>query len=264
MAVPTVTIEVGYGLARRAGSLLNPVGALTFPANPDIDNTVDLRTTLIQTRVGAYYDKFGIGIPTLVLSGTTAWLSAQARWNGRWVSGKEAALHLARDIVGWYEAQAKASQTPSGVEMQVVDEAGGNLWTVEPITNVQFSQTQAAPIQIFFTLNLSVILDHMTGIPGPPPPDWLAQHIGNRGIRQPHAEKHLATHAKQAQHQRQHPYMTRTILSGETFWSIAQSVLGQNATEQQVMAEVHAIEHANPALNPNSLLPGIRVRIPLP
>ncbi len=226
--------------------------------------TVDLRTTLIQTRLGAYYDKFGIGIPALILSGTTAWLSQQAQWNGHWVSGRDAALHLKRDIFAWYEAQAKASQTPSGVEMQVVDEATGNLWTVEPITDVQFSQTQAAPIQVFFTLNLSVIVDHLTGIPGPPPPDWLAQHIGNARLRTPHAQQGLNQHAKQAQGQRQHPYLERTILQGETFWSIAQSVLGSNATEKQVKAEVHAIEHANPALNPNSLRPGIHVRIPLP
>lgn len=251
-----ITIEVGPPH--------QPVHALVLPANPDEQLSIDLRVTLIQTRTGAYYDDFGIGIPTLTLSGTTAWQSAQGKWDGQYCSGPEAALHLHRDIVQWYFAHERAQQSPTGIAMTVVDEGTGNVWTVKPITQVQFSISQTLPTVTYYTLDLSVILDHLNGVPGPPPPDPIANTLGHGSHRTPHAQRGLTTHATAAQGERQHPDQIRTILSGETFWSMAQSVLPANATNAQIAAEVAAIEHANPHLNPYALPVGIRVKIPIP
>lgn len=257
MAVPTVTIEVGYRPH-------HPVHSLVFPANPDEQLTVDLRNTLVQTRIGAYYDQFGRGIPTLVLSGTTAWQSAQGAFDGKYCGGQEAALHLQRDIFDWYERHRKTDQSPTGVVMMIVNDATHNVWTVTPITDLQFSQTHTAPVQVYFTLNLSVIQDHMAGAASPPPYDALAGVIGHAKARDQHAHHRLGQSATTGQSQRTRAAQTRTILAGETFSSIAQSVVGANATTAQVQAEIAAIEHANPHLNPNRLPIGVQVIVPIP
>lgn len=257
MAVPTVTIEVGYRPH-------HPVHSLVFPANPDEQLTVDLRNTLVQTRIGAYYDQFGRGIPTLVLSGTTAWQSAQGAFDGKYCGGQEAALHLQRDIFDWYERHRKTDQSPTGVHMMIVDDATHNVWTVTPITDLQFSQTHTAPVQVYFTLNLSVIQDHMTGAAQPPPYDALARAVGDPTTRDRTAHRALQQSGQTAQAQRQGATQVRTILAGETFWTIAQSVVGANAPLAQVQAEVTAIERANPALNPNTLPVGVQVIVPIP
>ena len=260
MATPTVTIEVGYLRGAQPGP---SVGSLVVPANPDEQFTQDIRTTLIQTRIGAYYDKFGNGIATLQLSGTTAWESAQTRWNGQWVDGQAAARHLYRDIYLWYENRRRADQTPAGLYLQVLDDATQNAWIVEPLDQIQWSQTAQAPIQVYFTWNLSVIRDMVHGSPLPAPPDPLAHVIGHTASRTRHALHHLQRQDQQAQAQRRHPTQIRVVQSGETFWSIAQSVLGANATAAQVQTEVQAIEAANRALNPYALQPGMRVVIPV-
>ena len=257
MAAPTVTIEVGYRPHQ-------PVHSLVFPANPDEQLTVDLRNTLIQTRIGAYYDQFGRGIPTLVLSGTTAWQSAQGAFDHKYCGGQEAALHLQRDIFDWYERHRKTDQSPTGVIMTIVDDATHNVWSVTPITDLQFSQTQQAPVQVYFTLTLSVIQDQMAGSANPPPYDALAHVLGHPKARDQQAHHGLGQSATTGQAQRTGATQTRTILAGETFWSVAQSVLGANATSAQVQAEVHAIEHANPHLNPDKLPPGLRIHVPIP
>lgn len=258
MASPTVTIEVGYS------GRSTPVHTLVLPANPDEHLTIDLRNTLIQTRIGAYYDQWGRGIPTLVLSGTTAWQSAQGAFDGRYCSGQEAALHLQRDIFGWYERHQQTDQTPTGVTMTIVDEATRNVWTVTPITELQWSQTQTAPTLAYFTWNLSVLQDHMTGAAQPPPYDALARAVGDPTTRDRAAHRALQQSSQSAQAQRQDATQIRTILAGETFWSIAQSVVGANAPRAQVQAEVTAITQANPALNPNTLPVGVSVVVPIP
>lgn len=257
MATPTVTIEVGYHPHA-------PVHQLVLPANPDEQLTVDLRNTLTQTRIGAYYDQFGRGIPTLVLSGTTAWQSAQGAFDHRYCGGMEAALHLQRDIFGWYERHRKTDQSPTGVIMTIVDDATQNVWTVTPITDLQFSQTHTAPMQVYYTLTLSVIQDHMTGVASPPPFDAIAHVLGHPKTRDQQARHALGQSATTGQAQRTGAVQTRTILAGETFGSIAQSVVGTNATPAQVRAEIAAIEHANPQLNPNQLPIGVQVRVPIP
>lgn len=258
MATPTVTIEVGYT------GQTTPVHTLVFPANPDEQLTVDLRVTLIQTRTGAYYDQWGRGIPTLVLSGTTAWQSAQGAFDGAYCNGAAASLHLQRDILGWYERHQQTDQTPTGVWMQIVDEATQNVWTVVPLTNYEVSQTHEAPIQAYFTCQFSIVYDGMTGGPPPPAPDPVAQAVGDPRTRTRQAQHHLQTAAAQAQVHRTAPVQIRTIQAGDTFWSLAQSVLPANASAAQVQAEVTAIEQANPALNPNTLPIGVRVHVPIP
>jgi len=255
--VPTVTIEVGYQPHQ-------PVHQLVLPANPDEQLTVDLRNTLTQTRIGAYYDQFGRGIPTLVLTGTTAWQSAQGAFDHKYCGGMEAALHLQRDIFNWYERHRKTDQTPTGVIMTIVDEATQNVWSVTPITQLEFSQTHTAPVQVYYTVTLSVLQDQMTGSANPPPVDALAHAIGDPTTRDRQAHRQLHTNTTTAHRQRTGAVQTRTILAGETFWSVAQSVLGPTATSAQVLAEVQAIEAANPALNPNRLPIGVQIRVPIP
>ncbi len=164
---PTQTVAVGAPVlieVGRAGQ--RPDHALQLPANPDEDDTYDLRVTLIQTITGAYTDDYGLGVPQLVLTGTTAWESPLGRYNGHAVNGPQAARHLYRDILQYYFGLEHGHTSPAGAEMVIYDEAGGRAWRVKPITNMRAQQSHTDPMVKRYTLNLIVEAD-LTDGPAP-------------------------------------------------------------------------------------------------
>lgn len=140
-----------------------PVTTLVLPVSPDQQITYDIRATLHQTLLGAYTDRYGLGVPGIVLSGNTAWQASKGSLNGQPVNGPQAARALYRDVVQKYESLTRDVSTPHGVEMVVHDEANKRSWLVEPMPPFRVQQTNQDPLVTYFTLTLIVIADLTDG-----------------------------------------------------------------------------------------------------
>lgn len=156
-----------------------PVASLDLPVNPDRDETYGIRATLTQSLSGAYTDRYGLEIPKIVLSGTTAWMVPSGRFNGQPINGPQAARMLYREILLRYESMRQSNSSPHGVQMVVHDESTMRSWLVEPMDSLRLRQTSQDPMIVYFTLNLIVVAD-LTDGPMPPsmqPADPVAQSV---------------------------------------------------------------------------------------
>lgn len=258
-----------------------PQAILQLPANPDEDVTYDLRVTLIQTVTGAYTDDYGLGIPRLVLSGTTAWMSPRGRFNGSPVNGPQAARHLYVDILQRYFGLETGHTSPTGAEMLIHDEAQSRSWRVKPIQNMRVQQSKANPLIKLYTLNLIVEAD-LTDGPQPvvqqasdpvakilylsPPAPSLSSL--SRSYPTPSATpppqtppaKAAVSAATKTVAQRQTPLRTYVVQSGDTLWGIAQADLGNGALYPEIIAASRQI--GTHIKSPHWIFPGQTLVIP--
>ncbi len=277
MAVPDPTQQQidleGHVLIEVGPSGAPAQATLQLPANPDEDVTYDLRVTLIQTITGAYTDDYGLGVPRLVLSGTTAWMSPKGRFNGIPVNGPQAARHLYRDILQRYFALETGHTSPAGAEMLIHDEAQKRSWRVKPIQNMRVQQSRSNPMVKLYTLNLIVEAD-LTDGPQPPTqqaPDPVASFLylvpqtpapsSPPPPQTPPAKAAIAA-AKKTVAQKQTPLATYVVQPGDTLWGIAQSRLGNGALYPEIIAASRQI--GTIIKSPHWIFPGQILVIPQP
>ncbi len=248
-----VSVEVGPAGQR-------PARILVLPVNPDQQITRDMRVTVVQTQDGIYTDDFGLGIQTLSLSGTTAWNSAQGRYNGAHVDGNTALKHLYYDIIEYYFEQENAHP----MLMRIYDDAVGQAWEVKPIGKPTLKRTSSSPTTAFYTLDLVILRDMMGSTAAHKIVDPIVHTFSTPKTIKAHAKAriHAAVTKAQAVKQTKNPIVY--VASGQTLWHIAQLYLPKNATNAETNAYVTQIAHFNHIANPNLIFVGERISIPPP
>ena len=236
-----------------------PTRSLVFPVVPDQNLGLNVRVTVVQTAAGLYLDKFGPGIQTLTLQGTTAWNSAQGRYNGQRVDGNTAARHLYKDILTYHEQQ---TITKSGSEMRLYDDVANQAWVVEPIGTPTFQRSQQSPLTLYYSMQFVVIKDLMTGHQIQKAPDPVISTFTSPKSIQTYAASKVANAQAVTLGVKQTPYVRRQVQSGDTLYTIAQDYLPKQATVQDVDTFVNDIAALNSLGNPNLLFTGMLLRIP--
>ncbi|MCL6442471.1 MAG: LysM peptidoglycan-binding domain-containing protein [Alicyclobacillus sp.] len=248
----TVTIQVGLRGHR-------PVNTLVFPANPDQVKSINARTTIVQTLTGIYVDRFGPGIQTLNLSGTTAWSSPIGRFNGQHVDGNTAAKHLYRDIWYFYESHVIEN---SNYVMEIYNDVTGEAWVVEPIDEPRFQRTGSSPLVEYFSMDFVILQDLMTGHQIQKTADPIVNTFSSTKSITQYASNKVTTAKNQALSVKRSPYVIRTVQAGDTLWSIAQSYLPKQAGSSDVQAFVDKIASLNGISNVNLIFTGMKLKIP--
>ena len=249
-----VTIEVGPKGQR-------PSRTLVVPVNPDQQITRDMRVTVVQTQDGIYTDDFGLGIQTLNLSGTTAWNSAQGRYNGQHVDGNTALKHLYYDIIEYYFLQ-ETPQNP--MLMRIYDDAVGQAWEVKPIGQPTLKRSSQSPMTAFYTLDLVILRDMMGSTSAHKIADPIVHTFSTPKAIQAHAKARIHAVVQKAQAAKRTKNPIVYVASGQTLWSIAQLYLPKGATNAETSAYVAQIARANHIQNPNLIFIGERLSIPPP
>lgn len=245
-------IEVGQA-GQKADS------TLVFPANPDVVKTLNLRTTVVQTLRGIYSDRFGPGIQTVNLSGTTAWASQQGRFNGQQVDGNTAARHLYKDIFLAYE---NTVLTNPKYQMRFYNDVVGDAFVVEPVATPQFQRTQQSTLIEYFSFQMVVTQDLSTGHQVQKTPDAVKEPFSSSKRIAAYSASKVTSARNRAVGQRQTPNIIRTVQNGDTAYTIAQDYLPKEATSAEVQAFVNLIAALNHLSNVNLLFVGEQLRIP--
>ncbi len=250
-------------------SNINPLGTVTIecgpnslvlPVNPDQQLSHDIRVTVVQTLGGYYFDDFGMGIPQLQLSGTSAFQSGQARFNGQPVDGNTAIQHLYTDIIQYYFKSS--SNGSNSATMKIYDDAFGRWWQVKPIGQLQLSRVNSDPLVINYSQTFVVIQDGNLSSTQQKVPDnviitWSsASSVSSQASTSVHAAASTASSVKQT------PNFVYTVQSGDTLWTIAKQYLPQQATSEQVQQLVNQIVQVNNLRSPSLIFPGERLTIP--
>ena len=233
--------------------------SLTFPANPDVVKTINMRTTVVQTLHGLYVDRFGPGIQTLSMQGTTAWASKQGRFNGQPVDGNTAARHLYRDIFLAYE---NAVLTNTAYQMRFYNDVTSEAFIVEPVATPQFQRTAQSTLVEYFSFQMVVLADLMTGHQIQKAHDPIVNTFSSPKSIHTYARSKVSNAQAVTLAQKQTPYTRRQVQSGDTLYTIAQSYLPKQATAQDVDTFVNDIVALNSLGNPNLVFVGLTLRIP--
>lgn len=217
-----------------------------------------IRTTATQTIVRAYIDDFGLGVPTLQLSGHTGWHVTYGQYNGQPVDGYQAFHHLYYDIVLYYfdlEAQ-QGSQQPD-VTCEVLNALDQLHYRVKPTQQFQVVRSKSRPLLYQWSLSFIVLEDlaapdAFTPIPSPvdpllPTTGGAASTPGGGSPRDPGQAPPAQAQTPPAQHY--------TVESGDTLWGIALKFYGNGA-------DYPVIARANHLANPNLIFPGQVLTIP--
>lgn len=236
-----------------------PVNSLVFPANPDVVKTINMRTTVVQTLHGIYVDRFGPGIQTLALQGTTAWASQQGRFNGQYVDGNDAARNLYKDIFLTYENEVLKSQA---YQMRFYNDVTQEAFVVEPVATPQFQRTAQSTLVEYFSFQLVVLADLMTGHQVQKAVDAVIGTFTSPKSIKTYAKSKVTSAQVSTIAQKQTPYVRRQVQSGDTLYSIAQDYLPLQATSGEVDTFVNSIVALNNLGNANLLFDGLILRIP--
>lgn len=238
---------------------------LQLPVNPDEDITYDPRVTMTQTLTGLYFDDYGWGVPTLVLSGNTAWTSPKGMFNGYPANGYAVAKHLYRDIYMYYFQGEHGNSNPTDMEMLIFDYTNNQAWKVKPMPNgFQTSRSKTDPMVIYYTCRFWVIRDLIND---PASPDQkIADNVKDFIVR-------LAPHGRESKQQSppaqvkqaigsaknvsQRPAQTYTVQSGDSLWAIAQKFYGDGNQWQRIYQANSSV-----VKNPNLIFPGQTLIIP--
>lgn len=249
----TVTIQVGP-----VGK--KPTNVLVLPVNPDQVLAHNMRTTVTQTLSGIYVDRFGAGIQTVNLSGTTAWNSPLGKFNGNPVDGNTAAKHLYRDIILYYENQQLSK--PNSMVMEIFNDVTGEAWQVEPVNTPSFQRTNQSPMVLYYSIDFVVLRDLTTGHQVQKVQDPIVQTFSSPKSVKQYSSTKVTTAKNKAVQVKQTPYVIRTVKSGENLWNIARSYLPKQATPAQVQKFVDEIASLNHLSNPDLIFPGEKLKIP--
>ncbi len=245
----------------RCGPVGGPYRNLQLPANPDQEIVADVRVTLIQTVSGAYFDDFGLGIPRLVLTGDTAWVSPQGMYNGEPRNGYQVAQHLYRDILQYYFQSETDTSNPQNMELLIFDYTNNSSWSVKPLPpGMTLQRTKASPMTYSYSVNFVVNRDLINDAasPGFKPGDPVQQLIVGLTDGQGTAQQVNQT-VNAAQGASQAPVRTYTVVSGDSLWRIAAKPGIYNDGSLW-----HLIYDANKSIirNPNLIFPGQVLTIP--
>lgn len=232
---------------------------LILPVNPDNTLSQDTRVTVTQTLSGYYFDDFGLGIPTVQLQGNTAYRSSQGKFNGQWVDGQTAAMHLYRDIVKYYFEQEQAGKA---MDMYIYDHAFGRAWKVKPMEQLQLSITSQNPLVINYSCTFTVIQDLTIPINVPKITDPIKSIWQLVSQKKKTAKSNVKTVASKASAKSQSKPHTYVVKSGDTLWAIAKMYLPPSVTNAQIQAYVKKIASTNRISNPNLIFPGQKLSIP--
>jgi LysM repeat protein len=235
---------------------------LVFPANPDQHFSRDIRVTVMQSDDSIYTDDFGLGIQTLTLQGTTAWRSAQGRFNGQPVDGESAARHLQFDMIDWYFSMESAGPSPQGMIMTIYDHAFSRAWTVKPIGNIQFSITSSSPVTRNFSLQFLVLSDLTNGVTVTPIVDPVVQILKSPKQIEKYTKSQVKAVKQTTKANSKKPPFVYTVQSGDSLWSISKQFLSIAATDAQIETFVRDVSTQNHLANPNLIFPGERLIIP--
>lgn len=239
----------------------SPVNTLVFPANPDQSFTHNLRTTVTQTLTGIFVDRFGSGIATVTLSGTTAWTSPIGRFNGQQIDGNTAARHLYRDIHLYYQNQQQAK--PNSQTMTIFNDVTGEAWDVEPINQPQFQRAAGnGPLTLNYSMDFVVLKDLNAPAPTSKPIDSVVTTFTSTKSTSQHTSKQVSSAQQKATSVKQTPYKIHVVKSGETLYTISQAELPKQANKAQVMAFVDKIVALNHIANENLIFVGEQLKIP--
>ncbi len=249
-------IQVGASLI-----LEIPGRSLSFPANPDMQRSINVRLTVAQTPQGIYTDEFGEGVQTIVLTGDSAWDSQKGKYNGIHVDGNTAMKHLEMDIIRYY-----LNHKPPKPTMTLYDDVRNQAWEVKPMGNVQFTATKTSPITLGFTLQFVVIKDLSNGTNSPKVDDPIKKVFqtpssGTSGV-ETYARQKATSSAQQAQAVKQSPPTRYQVQSQDTLWTIAQQYLPKTATNADVQSFVNKMVAINHLGNPNQIFTSQTLQVP--
>ena len=237
-----------------------PGRSLAFPANPDTQRSINVRTTVVQTVSGIFTDEFGEGIQTINLSGNSAWNSLKGKYNGAQVDGNTAMKHLEMDIVRYYLANIEKNPK---ITMKLYDDVRQQAWQVKPIGSVQFTATSQDPLTLSFSLQLVVIKDLTNSVSATPKVnDPIKPTFQAPAAIQKQAKQSIVLASANAQKVKQRPPNRYQVQSGDSLWTIAQQYLPKAASNTEVAHFVNEIVTKNHIGNPNLIFPGQILTIP--
>lgn len=133
---------------------------LTLKVRPeDLSMSQPHRTQVTQTlgkgTIG-WADKFGLGLPTLTISGTTGWRAGQG-------SGKDGAEHwadlnalLTTTYTDAVQGAINSGLAPDTVKLLYVDMLNGLSWVVEP-ANVTLRRSKSRPLLFQYNISLQCV-----------------------------------------------------------------------------------------------------------
>ncbi len=252
---------MSLGVWIKVGPLGGPwVNQLRLPVNPDEEVDYDARVTLVQTITGAYFDDYGLGVPRLILTGNTAWMSPKGQFNGAQVNGMDAAKHLYRDILVYYFSQEHGHTSPSSMEMVVFDDAAGYGWRVKPLPPpLVTTRSKSDPLVVHYTATFAVEQDllHDPASPAQKVADLVQQAVTRAATSASANKPPLVQQNQKTQAASRRTQQTYTVQSGDTLWSIAQSVYSNGSLWTRIW-------NANKATvaNPNLIFTGQTLVIP--
>ena len=233
---------------------------LILPVNPSQSLSQDFRLTAVQTLSGFYTDQFGPGLEYIQLSGTTAFSSAQGKWNGQPVDGDTAGRHFYKDILMAFATLDQQGKKPS---LHIYDDAFLRAWKVKPIGQLQLTASPSDPIVKNYSQNFLVIQDMMTNTPHIAIADPIQSTWNNPKSIQSYTHAHVSTTVtNRSVPQRQTPNFKYTVAAGDTLWTIAEKYLPQQASNSQVANLVDKIVSANGLRNANLIFNGQLLTIP--
>ncbi len=241
-----------------------PVNILVLPVNPGRQINKNFRVTAIQTIDSVFTDDYGVGLQSLSLTGTTAFQSAQGNFNGSYVDGNTALLHLEQDIINYYFSQETAGPTPQGMKMEIYDNAFGKSWQVKPMGNLQISRTPQSPMTANYSIQFLVLSDLIGGfnVDVSVISDPVKKAVSNPQNTQSTAKKATKSVKSSTKAASQAKPFIYTVASGDNLWDISKRFLPTYASNAAIESEVKAIASLNHIANANLIFPGQRLTIP--
>ncbi len=247
-------IQVGASLI-----LEIPGRSLSFPANPDMQRSINVRLTVAQTPQGIYTDEFGEGVQTIVLSGDSAWNSNKGKYNGKQVDGNTAMRHLEMDIIRYY---LSSIQKNPNLTMRLYDDVRNQAWQVKPMGNVQFTASKTSPITLGFTLQFIVIKDLTNGMSTPKVVDPVKPIFQTPASIQKYVFQQMQAIGSSLQSTKQTPAFRYQVKTGDTLWTIAEQFLPRTSSNVEITRFVNEIVTKNYLSNPNLIFVGQILLIP--
>lgn len=236
-----------------------PVNVLTLPVAPGQSVSLLFRTTITQTLSGIWVDRFGLGPQSIVLQGDSAWDSPDGQFNGQHVDGNTAIRHLVMDILEYYANEQLRS--PNSQSLTAINGATGETWIVEPVSTPQLTRSPNSPMTIAYTVQFAVLTDLSKG-PIAKVADAIQATFSSANSVRHYAQNRISSARTRALSVKQTPYVTRTVQSSDTLYTIAQSYLPIQATVPETEAMVGDIVQLNGIGNENAIFPGMQLQIP--